>query len=74
MPNSDKKTYPRDNGGTRIRTERRNNQKSERNTDRRTGRDRRKGNDRRSGIGRRRHIDNGAVERRDIYRNPDGNG
>ena len=73
MPKSDKKTDPNDNGGTRLRSERRKNQKSERSPDRKNGRDRRKGYDRRSGLGRRRHIDNGVVERRDIYRNPDGN-
>lgn len=71
MPKSDKKTDPKDNGGTRFRTERRQNQTTERNSDRRDGRDRRKGFDRRSGLGRRRHQDEGAVERRDIFRNRD---
>ena len=73
MPEPDKKTDAEDKGGTRFRTERRQNQKSERNPDRRSGRDRRKGFDRRSGLGRRRHQDDGVVERRDIFRNQDRN-
>ena len=73
MLKSDKKTDSKDNGGTRFRTERRQNQKSDHYSDRRTGRDRRKGYDRRNGIGRRRYQDDVAVERRDVFRNQDRN-
>jgi hypothetical protein len=57
-----------DNGGTRGGDERRRNPSSGRNPDRRSGRDRRKGSDRRSNLGRRRHLDNGAIERRDVFK------
>ena len=72
MPKTNKSTNTKDNGGTRFKKERRQNQNFERNPDRRSGRDRRKGHDRRSGLGRRRHQDDNAVERRDIFRNQDG--
>ena len=72
MPTTYKDTNTKDNGGTRLRKDRRLNQKSKRNPDRRSGRDRRKGHDRRIGLGRRRHQDDKAVERRDIFRNQEG--
>ena len=71
MPKTNKDTIAEDNGGTRLRKERRQNQESERNPDRRSGRDRRKGHDRRSGLGRRRHQNGKPVERRDIFRDQD---
>jgi len=73
MSKPDKNTDSKDNGGTRFRSKRRRNKESKRNADRRTGRDRWKGFDRRSGLGRRRHQDDGAVERRDIFRNHNRN-
>ena len=73
MAKSDPKKDSKDNGGNRFKAERRQYNKSDRNPDRRSGRDRRKGHDRRSGLGRRRHLDDGAVERRDVFRNQDRN-
>ena len=73
MPKSDQNSDSKDNGGTRLRAERRHANESKRNPDRRTGRDRRKGYDRRSGLGRRRHLDDGAVERKDVLRKQNRN-
>ena len=73
MPKSEQKSDSKDNGGSRLRVERRQVDESKRNPDRRTGRDRRKGYDRRSGLGRRRYLDDGAVERRDVFRNQNRN-
>lgn len=67
----------RDNGGTRMGTERRQKAAPFEGADRRSGRERRRGFDRRSGIDRRRASDRrsrrffwdgGFIERRDAFR------
>ena len=73
MSNSNKKTDSQDNSVPRFRAEKRQTQTSARNPDRRAGRDRRKGYDRRSGLGRRRHQVDGAVERKNVFRDKNSN-
>ena len=73
MPKSGRSLDSKDNGGTRLNAERRQVNKSNWNPDRRTGRDRRKDYDRRSWLGRRRHLNDGVVERRDVFRNQNRN-